>query len=109
MTPSAFFFRFFHLLSPLSLVQKKEKGKKKLTSLSLKKNATPSTNQQEKNVSSDLLDGRVGRVYVPRQDLADLPSAVMKGAKRERREGKEGGEEQEKKKKKKKAVRGEEE
>lgn len=61
-------------LSPLSLQKKKLDPK------------------QEKNVSSDLLDGRVGRVYVPRQDLADLPSAVMKGAKRERREGKEGKE-----------------
>lgn len=43
---------------------------------------------------------------MPRQDLAELPSAVMKGAKRERREGKEGGGGEEKKsKKKKRAVR----
>ena len=68
-----------------------KKGKKltSLASIPSKKKLDP---KQEKNVSSDLLDGRVGRVYVPRQDLADLPSAVMKGAKRERREGKEGKE-----------------
>ena len=107
MTPSAFFlFRFFFRSS-----KKNEKKNSTLTSPFSKLKLSPS--QQEKNVSSDLLDGRVGRVYVPRQDLAELPSAVMKGAKRERREGKEGGGGEEKKSKKKtravREVEGEEE
>ena len=91
-------------------MKQNEKGKKTHLELQKKKKKLHHHPHQEKNVSSDLLDGRVGRVYVPRQDLADLPSAVMKGAKRERREGKEGaggGEgERERKKKKKKAGRG---
>jgi ribosome production factor 2 len=42
--------------------------------------------QQEKNVSTDALDGKVGRLYVPRQDLAGLALAKAKGVKRARRE-----------------------
>lgn len=49
----------------------------------------PST--QEKNVSRDSLDGRVGRVYVPPQDLGNLPTALSKGVKRGRRAAGEGG------------------
>jgi len=35
-------------------------------------------------VSRDSLDGRVGRVYVPAQDLGALPTALAKGVKRGR-------------------------
>lgn len=45
---------------------------------------------QEKNVAHDTLDGRVGRVYVPPQDLANLPTALAKGVKRGR--ARDGGE-----------------
>lgn len=41
--------------------------------------------KKEKNVSSDLLDGRVGRIYMPKQDLGELALHKMKGLKRERR------------------------
>lgn len=33
---------------------------------------------QEKNVSSDLLDGKVGRIYMPRQDIDTIPLHKMK-------------------------------
>ena len=33
---------------------------------------------QEKNVSSDLLDGRVGRIYMPKQQLDSIPVPAMK-------------------------------
>lgn len=46
---------------------------------------------QEKNVSRDSLDGRVGRVYVPQQDLGGLPTALAKGVKRGRRAGGDSG------------------
>ena len=46
---------------------------------------------QEKNVSRDSVDGRVGRVYVPPQDLGNLPTALSKGVKRGRRTAGEGG------------------
>lgn len=36
-------------------------------------------------MSRDSLDGRVGRVYVPAQDLGGLPTALSKGVKRGRR------------------------
>ena len=39
-----------------------------------------------KNVGSDALDGKVGKIYVPRQDLDSIALNKMKGAKRERRE-----------------------
>eukprot|EP00889_Picochlorum_renovo_P004398 jgi/Picre1/31428/NNA_006780.t1 len=39
-----------------------------------------------KNVGSDSLDGKVGKIYVPRQDLDSIALNKMKGAKRERRE-----------------------
>jgi len=42
---------------------------------------------QEKNVAHDTLDGRVGRVYVPPQDLGALPTALAKGVKRGRARG----------------------
>ena len=37
-------------------------------------------------MSTDALDGKVGRLYVPRQDLAGLALAKAKGVKRARRE-----------------------
>lgn len=43
---------------------------------------------QEKNVGSDMLDGKVGRIYMPKQDVATLGLSKMKGLKRERREAK---------------------
>ncbi len=39
-----------------------------------------------KNVGSDPLDGKVGKIYVPRQDLNSIALNKMKGAKRERRD-----------------------
>ncbi|KAK9787729.1 hypothetical protein WJX73_008543 [Symbiochloris irregularis] len=42
------------------------------------------TTKKEKNVSTTLLDGKVGRVYVPRQDLDSIALHKMKGLKRER-------------------------
>lgn len=44
------------------------------------------TPKKQKNVKGDVLDGKVGKVYVPRQDLDSLNLGKMKGAKRERRE-----------------------
>jgi ribosome production factor 2 len=44
------------------------------------------TPKKQKNVKGDVLDGKVGKVYVPRQDLGSLNQGKMKGAKRERRE-----------------------
>ncbi|KAH9318913.1 hypothetical protein KI387_020682 [Taxus chinensis] len=39
-----------------------------------------------KNVGSDLLAGKVGKIYVPKQEVGDMALAKMKGLKRERRE-----------------------
>lgn len=47
---------------------------------------------KEKNVSTDILDGKVGRIYVPKQEVATMALAKMKGAKREKRERREGKE-----------------
>ena len=44
-----------------------------------------------KNVGADAVAGKVGRVYVPRQDVEALPLSKPKGLKRERREAKAGG------------------
>lgn len=41
---------------------------------------------QEKNVGSDMLDGKVGRMYIPKQDVGTVALKKMKGLKRERRE-----------------------
>lgn len=41
---------------------------------------------QEKNVGSDLLDGKVGRIYMPKQKVDSMALAKPKGLKRERRE-----------------------
>eukprot|EP00877_Chromochloris_zofingiensis_P000399 jgi/Chrzof1/1035/Cz01g37260.t1 len=46
------------------------------------------TKKKEKNVGSDMLDGKVGRIYMPKQDVATLGLSKMKGLKRERREAK---------------------
>lgn len=40
---------------------------------------------QEKNVGSDTLDGKVGRIYMPKQKVDKVALAKMKGLKRERR------------------------
>ncbi|CAK0787375.1 hypothetical protein CVIRNUC_010595 [Coccomyxa viridis] len=42
--------------------------------------------KKEKNVSREMLDGKVGRMYVPRQELGSIATRKMKGLKRERRE-----------------------
>jgi ribosome production factor 2 len=39
-----------------------------------------------KNVGADVLDGKVGKIYIPRQDLDSVSLNKMKGMKRERRE-----------------------
>uniref|UniRef100_A0A0C9S882 Ribosome production factor 2 homolog n=1 Tax=Wollemia nobilis TaxID=56998 RepID=A0A0C9S882_9CONI len=56
----------------------------------LKKEAMKSANlkakKKVKNVSGDLLSGKVGRIYVPKQEVGDMALAKMKGLKRERRE-----------------------
>lgn len=44
------------------------------------------TGKKQKNVKADVLDGKVGKVYVQRQDLDKIAMGKMKGAKRERRE-----------------------
>lgn len=41
---------------------------------------------QEKNVGTDLLDGKVGRIYMPKQQVDSMALAKPKGLKRERRE-----------------------
>mmetsp|Transcript_40412 Transcript_40412/g.89773 ORF Transcript_40412/g.89773 Transcript_40412/m.89773 type:complete len:340 (-) Transcript_40412:2490-3509(-) len=41
--------------------------------------------KKEKNVSSDVLDGKVGRIYMPKQKVDTMALAKMKGLKRERR------------------------
>lgn len=33
---------------------------------------------QEKNVNFDLLDGKVGRIYVPKQSLDSIPAPKLK-------------------------------
>lgn len=43
---------------------------------------------QEKNVSTDLLEGKVARVYVPKQNLDTIALRKTKGSKRERRSSK---------------------
>ncbi len=40
---------------------------------------------QEKNVGSDTLEGKVGHIYMPKQDVAGMALAKPKGVKRERR------------------------
>lgn len=41
-----------------------------------------------KNVSTDSLAGKVGRIYMPKQEVGEMALAKMKGLKRERREKK---------------------
>ncbi|GMH45937.1 hypothetical protein BSKO_13901 [Bryopsis sp. KO-2023] len=43
--------------------------------------------KKEKNVKMDLVDGKVGRVYMPKQDVDSIVLAKPKGVKRMRREG----------------------
>ena len=45
---------------------------------------------QEKNVSAELLEGRVGRIYMPQQQIDTMPQHKMKALKRDR-EAVEGG------------------
>ena len=44
--------------------------------------------KKQKNVGGDVLDGKVGRIYMPKQDVDSMALNKMKGLKRERREGK---------------------
>jgi ribosome production factor 2 len=44
------------------------------------------TKKKVKNVSGDPLVGKVGRIYMPKQDVGEMALAKMKGLKRERRE-----------------------
>jgi ribosome production factor 2 len=41
---------------------------------------------QEKNVGSEMLKGKVGRIYMPRQEVDMMALAKPKGLKRSRRE-----------------------
>ena len=41
---------------------------------------------QEKNVGSDALDGKVGRIYMPKQKVDTIALGKMKGLKRECRQ-----------------------
>ena len=41
---------------------------------------------QVKNVGSDVLEGKVGRIYMPKQDVDGMALAKPKGVKRERRQ-----------------------
>ena len=41
---------------------------------------------QAKNVGSDLLEGKVGRIYMPKQEVDKMALSKMKGLKRERRQ-----------------------
>ncbi|KAG2498091.1 hypothetical protein HYH03_003849 [Edaphochlamys debaryana] len=42
--------------------------------------------KKQKNVGSDVLDGKVGRIYMPKQSMDTLGLSKYKGTKRERRE-----------------------
>lgn len=44
--------------------------------------------KKQKNVSDDGMDGKVGRIYMPKQDVEKLALQKMKGTKREAREAK---------------------
>eukprot|EP00878_Enallax_costatus_P022497 GHUV01023868.1.p1 GENE.GHUV01023868.1~~GHUV01023868.1.p1 ORF type:complete len:167 (+),score=70.20 GHUV01023868.1:1370-1870(+) len=44
------------------------------------------TKKKEKNVGTDLLEGKVGRIYMPKQKVDSVALAKPKGLKRERRE-----------------------
>lgn len=56
--------------------------------LELEKEATKQPKldkKKEKNVGSDVLEGKVGHIYMPKQDVASMALAKPKGLKRERR------------------------
>ncbi|KAL4529969.1 hypothetical protein Ndes2437B_g08502 [Nannochloris sp. 'desiccata'] len=44
--------------------------------------------KKQKNVAGDVLDGKVGRIYMPKQNVETMALNKMKGLKRERRESK---------------------
>lgn len=76
---------------------------------SLRKEATKTTAQKPKkklkNVSSDAVQGTIGKIYMPDQQVGDMPlSSKVKGLKRERREAKvkKAGKEEDQSKKRKK-------
>ena len=48
------------------------------------------TSKKRKNVGGDTLDGKVGRIYVPSQDVGQIALRKMKGLKREKREAAKG-------------------
>ena len=50
--------------------------------------------KKQKNVSGDMLDGKVGRIYMPKQDVDSIALNKMKGLKRERRDAKAGEKQQ---------------
>eukprot|EP01018_Ginkgo_biloba_P003296 Gb_27395 [translate_table: standard] len=50
------------------------------------KTADKQPKKKVKNVSGDLISGKVGKIYVPKQEVGDMALAKMKGLKRERRE-----------------------
>ncbi|ERN07780.1 hypothetical protein AMTRI_Chr08g162890 [Amborella trichopoda] len=52
------------------------------------KTASKLPKKKVKNVSSDMIQGRIGKIYIPDQQVGGVPKANMKGLKRERREGK---------------------
>lgn len=48
-------------------------------------NRRPKVDKKEKNVGSDMLEGKVGHIYMPKQDVDGMALAKPKGLKRERR------------------------
>ncbi|XP_043722509.1 ribosome production factor 2 homolog [Telopea speciosissima] len=53
------------------------------------KTATDRPKKKEKNVSRDVIQGKIGKIYIPDQQVGDVAlSHKAKGLKRERREGK---------------------
>ena len=42
--------------------------------------------KKQKNVGFDQVDGKVGRIYMPRQELSELSLVKAKGTKRQRQE-----------------------
>jgi ribosome production factor 2 len=53
--------------------------------------------KKQKNVGGDILDGKIGRIYMPKQDVDEIALGKMKGVKRERREKAASGKKKQKK------------
>lgn len=58
----------------------------------LKRARLPTDEKTKKNVSTDVMGDKMGRIHMGRQDLSDLQTRKMKGLKRSRDQPEEGGE-----------------